>query len=170
MLAPSNAAIAAMPPSLLWRLKSEDGFLASVLKFHVIRGQFPVTAMAQLKQLPTLQGEVVEVEQDAPRVIRIVQAGEDARITVPDVVASNGIIHVLDKILVPPSLQVMIAWSSKTRVLFHIGCDKLNSCTVQSFTCSDVSLGSAFIGKKCIKSKFNYPSNGNSMVCCSLLC
>lgn len=81
-----------------------------MLKYHIIQGEFSGSQLASLRHLPTLNGEAVEITEDAPGVARIVQASGDARIQVQDVRATNGITHVIDKVILPPSLQVNIAF------------------------------------------------------------
>jgi uncharacterized surface protein with fasciclin (FAS1) repeats len=96
--APTNAGFDKLPPGQLDALLQNPAQLRQLLLYHI--GQGPITA-AQIIQAPTartLQGQSIRVNVSGNSVHL-----NDATVTQPDVVASNGIIHVIDSVLIPPS-------------------------------------------------------------------
>jgi transforming growth factor-beta-induced protein len=96
--APTDAAFTKLSPGVLTSLTGQPTVLREVLSYHL--APQPITA-AQIVQLPTVK--TVEGEST-----RITSGGgavhiNDATVVRADVVASNGVIHVIDGVLVPPS-------------------------------------------------------------------
>jgi uncharacterized surface protein with fasciclin (FAS1) repeats len=111
VFAPTNAAFAALPegtvPSLL-EPKNKDQ-LIRVLTYHVVPGRYDVAAlMKAIKKgdgkasLKTASGEMLWVMMNGDRNVVVRDAkGGVANISTYDVIQSNGIIHVVDKVLLP---------------------------------------------------------------------
>ena len=99
MFAPTNAAFAALPAGTLDDLlKPENkGKLTAILKHHVIPAQIESSALAgkKLTSPATLNGTTLPIDGTAG-----VKVG-DAKVTAADVKASNGVIHVIDRVLLP---------------------------------------------------------------------
>ncbi len=97
VFAPSDAAFSAVPAKTLETLSADKEKLAAVLRYHVLAGK--VTA-EQVKNGPvkTLQGESVALSKSGSFV-----TVEDAVVTSADVPASNGVVHVIDRVLMPPA-------------------------------------------------------------------
>ncbi len=98
VFAPTDTAFAAVPADTLKALLADKEKLTKVLLYHVVPG----TVMAkQLKagDLKTAEGAALKLTDTAG-----VFTVNDANIAAPDVVASNGVIHVIDKVLLPPDL------------------------------------------------------------------
>ena len=98
VFAPTDTAFAAVPPQTLKALLADKAKLKKVLLYHVVPG----TLMAnQLKAggLKTAEGADLKLTGTAG-----VFTVNDANIAAADVVASNGVIHVIDKVLIPPDL------------------------------------------------------------------
>lgn len=98
VLAPTNDAFAALPEGTLdTLLKSENkDQLASILKLHVISGNVPASAVTT-GTVPALGGDLAaKVEGDTVTF-------NDAKVIKADVLASNGIIHVIDKVITAPT-------------------------------------------------------------------
>jgi uncharacterized surface protein with fasciclin (FAS1) repeats len=91
VFAPTNAAFAALPPGALDNLLKPENKakLQAVLKYHVIPARIESAALA------TLQGGTLAI--DATRGVNV--AG--ANVVSADVRAGNGVIHVIDKVLLP---------------------------------------------------------------------
>ena len=70
-----------------------------MLTYHVVAGDDTAAAVAQLQQAATVEGEDVTIQATDGMVMI-----NDATVTTPDIMASNGIIHVIDTVLLPPSL------------------------------------------------------------------
>jgi len=89
VFAPTDAAFAKAP-------KVGGDQLASVLKYHVVAGRLPASAIVSMKQLETLQGQSLPVALQNGQ-LRI----GDARVVQANIACSNGVIHVIDRVLVP---------------------------------------------------------------------
>jgi transforming growth factor-beta-induced protein len=95
VFAPTDAAFAALGTSALAKLSKAQ--LAAVLKYHVISGNLS-SADLQAGPIKTLSGLTAFVNLDNG--VRI----NDAMVTMADIKACNGVIHVIDKVLIPPNL------------------------------------------------------------------
>ena len=110
VFAPTNAAFAALPKGtvegLLKPEKKAD--LTKVLTYHVVAGNLDSTALlAKIKQgggkasLTTVQGEALIARQAGKGITVTDSKGNTAHVTIADVRQSNGVIHVVDKVLMP---------------------------------------------------------------------
>ncbi|MEM9753974.1 MAG: fasciclin domain-containing protein [Planctomycetota bacterium] len=100
VLAPTDAAFAALPEgtvdSLLLPENKEQ--LKAVLLYHVIDGTVKAETVVTLDEATTLQGSTVDIEASGGGVTI-----NGANVTATDVMASNGVIHVIDAVLLPPA-------------------------------------------------------------------
>lgn len=111
VFAPSDQAFADLPPDLVSVLSEPEQrpLLATLLAYHVVIGQLATRDMPEgTAILATLQGErlrlnnpPVPLDADAPPGTGAVTV-EGANLILRDVQAANGIIHVIDKVLLPP--------------------------------------------------------------------
>lgn len=101
VFAPSDEAFAALPPETLQQLLSPEGRdqLAGLLAYHVVPEELPASEL-QSADVDTLAGAplTVQVDQGAQSV-----SVNNALVTQPDLEASNGIIHVVDQVILPPT-------------------------------------------------------------------
>lgn len=97
VLAPTDAAFKKVPKSTLRAVQSNPKLLKRVLLYHVIKGKVPSTTVVTLKSAKTLAGPAVRIRVAGSRVFV-----NKARVTTVDVPASNGVIHVIDRVLIPP--------------------------------------------------------------------
>jgi len=97
VFAPSNDAFAALPANTLASLSGDKEKLKAVLAYHVVPGN--VTS-ATLKNGPakTAQGANVSLYKAGTFV-----TVEEAVVTQPDLIATNGVIHIVDRVMLPPS-------------------------------------------------------------------
>lgn len=101
VFAPTDAAFAAMPPAVAKRLMdpANKKELAAVLSYHVLAGRLSTADVrgknAEVKAL-TGQGLVVDGRRSAPTV-------NGVRISKADMRVSNGVVHVVDQVLLPPT-------------------------------------------------------------------
>ena len=97
VFAPTDDAFAAVPADTLAALGKDKALLTKVLTYHVVPGKVMAADIAA--------GDVVTVA--GPTVKLSVVDGKvmvnDATVVTADVVASNGVIHVIDKVLLPPA-------------------------------------------------------------------
>lgn len=101
LFAPTNAAFAALPSGVLDKLllpKNKDA-LVKILSFHVLEGEILERDFSQGK-LSTLEGQDLVV-QHTPTVLV-----NGATVSALDMIASNGVIHQIDKVLIPDSVNV----------------------------------------------------------------
>lgn len=104
VFAPTDAAFAKLPLGTLDSLLANPDQLRAVLTYHVVAGADSAADVSQLQQAATVQGEDVLI-QAADGIVQI----NDATVTQADIMASNGIIHVIDTVLLPPSLAANVA-------------------------------------------------------------
>ena len=100
VFAPTDAAFAALPAGALDRLLLPQNrhLLADVLKYHVVPGRVTSDQLAgRTLSADTLNGSVLI---DATRGVRV----GNAMVTTADIATSNGVIHVIDRVLLPPGL------------------------------------------------------------------
>jgi len=101
VFAPTNAAFAALPAGTLDDLlkSANKAKLVAILTYHVIPAKIESSALAgkKLTSPATLQGGSLKI--DGTNGVKI----NDATVTAADVAASNGVIHVIDKVLMPAS-------------------------------------------------------------------
>lgn len=100
IFAPTDKAFAQLPPDVLAALKQDPKKLEALLKYHVVEGALKSADMAKLKEQKSLGGEVLKTA-----LVDNVAQINDAQVTEPDVETSNGLIQVIDRLLVPPSLK-----------------------------------------------------------------
>ena len=111
VFAPTNAAFAKLPAGTVDTLLKPENkdTLTKVLTYHVVPGRMTaVNLMKAVKdgegeaKLKTVAGEWLIVKQAGPGKLSVTDAkGDVAMVTIPDVLQSNGVIHVVDTVLLP---------------------------------------------------------------------
>jgi uncharacterized surface protein with fasciclin (FAS1) repeats len=99
VFAPSDEAFKAVPAGTLQALASDKELLKSVLTFHVLPGTLN-SADVKNGNAKTMQGATVSLSKSGSFI-----TVEDAVVTQADVPASNGVVHVIDRVLMPPKKQ-----------------------------------------------------------------
>ncbi len=100
IFAPTDAAFAGLPPDIAKRLMNpaNKGELAKVLSYHVLAGRLVTRDLGGVpRAADTLTGAAVVLNPTGPGV-----KVNDATLTTPDMRVDNGIVHVVDKVLLPP--------------------------------------------------------------------
>lgn len=100
VFAPTDAAFAKLPAGTLeMLLKPENkSKLAAILTYHVLPGKVMSGDIAGKKMMVgTVQGSKIDVNATTGVMVN------DANVVTADIVASNGVIHVIDKVIVPPA-------------------------------------------------------------------
>ena len=102
VFAPTDYAFAALPDGLVDCLLLEENLepLTAILTYHVVDGEVMSTDLTD-GPVPTLQGEDIIVDLTDGVVLN-----DSASVIIADVPASNGVIHAIDGVLVPPSIDV----------------------------------------------------------------
>jgi uncharacterized surface protein with fasciclin (FAS1) repeats len=100
VFAPTNEAFAALPKGTLEKLLKPENrdALKKVLTYHVVSGDLMAKDLKSGK-VPTVEGSTVAVKIEGKTV-----SVNDASVVKADVDASNGVIHVIDKVLIPAGL------------------------------------------------------------------
>lgn len=104
VFAPTNAAFEALPAGVLDALLAEENrdLLTTVLTYHVSPGNYPASALAgQSGSLPTAAGPTLSVDGTGGSV-----TVNGVPVVTPDVMASNGVIHAISSVLLPPGVDV----------------------------------------------------------------
>lgn len=97
VFAPTDVAFADIQSDVDELLKPENkAKLAKILKYHVVSGKLMAADLKDGQELTTVEGSKLKVSIDGDEVM----VG-DASITSADIVASNGVIHVIDSVLMP---------------------------------------------------------------------
>jgi transforming growth factor-beta-induced protein len=96
VFAPTDEAFAKVPKATLDALTQNPAQLKSVLLYHVVPGRVAAADVVNLSSAKTLEGRSLAIKV----VDGSVFVGQ-AKVTTPDVMASNGVIHVIDSVLIP---------------------------------------------------------------------
>jgi len=105
VFAPVNAAFAALPNATLAYLLHDKAALTKVLEYHVASGSVLSSALKNGEQIKTLEGSDVNVtitKKDNKTTVMI----NTATVTTADVKATNGVVHIISEVLIPPGLSV----------------------------------------------------------------
>lgn len=99
VFAPTDDAFAALPEGTIEALLADPATLAQVLTYHVVPGTFLAADVVGQSSLTSVQGSpiVVDVTDDG------VFLNIESQIIITDIQASNGVIHVIDTVLLPPT-------------------------------------------------------------------
>lgn len=103
VFAPTDEAFAALPDGEVERLLAPEnqGELADILTYHVVAGTAArAEDVVQLDEVETVQGSAVGIAVDGETVT--LRGRNDATVVQTDIEASNGVIHVIDAVLLPP--------------------------------------------------------------------
>lgn len=96
VFAPTDEAFAKLPAGTLEGLLADKAKLTAVLTYHVVAGTVTAADVAGLKTAKTVQG--AELAIDTSNGVKI----NDATVIKADIKTSNGVIHVIDTVLLPP--------------------------------------------------------------------
>jgi uncharacterized surface protein with fasciclin (FAS1) repeats len=102
VFAPSDQAFAAIPAATRERLLRDENraLLRQILSYHVVPGTLTASQL-QSGQVQTQAGNSVNVQVDGQQV-RV----NEARVIQPDLQAANGVVHVIDRIILPPNVNL----------------------------------------------------------------
>lgn len=96
VFAPTDAAFAKVPKATLQALGKDKAKLRSVLLYHVAQGKLTAAKVVKRSSVKTLNGQPVRIRVSGGKVTI-----GGARVITPDVAASNGVIHVINEVLIP---------------------------------------------------------------------
>ena len=96
VFAPTDAAFAKVPTDTLNALLADKAALANVLTYHVVAGNVMAADVVKLTSAVTVQGQAVSIEVKDGKVYV-----DGAQVVATDIKASNGVIHVIDAVILP---------------------------------------------------------------------
>lgn len=95
VFAPTDEAFAKLPAGTVDALLKDIPKLTKILTYHVVSGKVMAADVVKLKSAKTVEGS--EVKIDASNGVKI----NDSTVTTPDIAADNGVIHIIDSVLLP---------------------------------------------------------------------
>ncbi len=96
VFAPTDAAFKKVPKATLAKLGKDKALLKRVLLYHVVKGQVPAAKVVTLESAKTLAGPSVSIRVSGQNVFV-----DKAKVTKVDIRTTNGIIHVINSVLIP---------------------------------------------------------------------
>ncbi len=97
VFAPTDAAFAKLPKAQVDALLKDKAALKQVLLYHVVSGKVMSKDVVKLRSAKTLQGKSINI-----RVRNNTVYINDAKVVKADIECTNGVIHVIDKVILPP--------------------------------------------------------------------
>ncbi len=104
VFAPENAAFDALAPGTLDSLRADEAVFADVLKYHVVAGTYTSQNLLNTTTLVTLEGEPLNVTRGPDGAIMV----DGATVVRADLRAMNGVLHVIDTVLIPPNVNATV--------------------------------------------------------------
>lgn len=101
VFAPTDDAFAALPEGTVEALLADPTTLASILTYHVVSGSVKAEQVVTLSSAETLNGASVSITVADNGMVKI----NDANVLVTDIETTNGIIHVIDAVILPPTSE-----------------------------------------------------------------
>ncbi|OYT73500.1 MAG: Nex18 symbiotically induced protein [Armatimonadetes bacterium JP3_11] len=98
VFAPTDEAFAKLPKAQVEALLKDKEALRQVLLYHVVSGKVMSQDVVKLRSAKTLQGQTITIRVQG-KTVRI----NDAKVVRADIECSNGVIHVIDKVILPPN-------------------------------------------------------------------
>jgi len=95
VFAPTDEAFAKLPAGTLEALLKDKAKLTAVLTYHVVPGKVTAADVVKLTEATTVQGQSIKINTMGGVMVN------DAHVVKTDVMASNGVIHVIDKVILP---------------------------------------------------------------------
>jgi uncharacterized surface protein with fasciclin (FAS1) repeats len=118
VFAPTDEAFAALPNGTLEELMNNTSALKEILLYHIAKGKLTTADIVNMSNITTLEGQNLSVNVTGQGIF----VG-NASIVMSDINASNGVIHVIDKVLIPPvkpphEFKVLCSGKAPLRVKF----------------------------------------------------
>ena len=102
VFAPTDEAFAAIPAADLEALLKDKAKLTAILTYHVVPGRVLSTDLKpsqQASDVNTAQGSAIQVRRSESGEVSI----NDAKVALADLIVGNGVIHVIDRVILPPA-------------------------------------------------------------------
>jgi uncharacterized surface protein with fasciclin (FAS1) repeats/uncharacterized protein YegP (UPF0339 family) len=102
IFAPDDRAFSLLPAGTVDELLKDIPKLKAILMYHVIPGKFTIDEIAQMKTAKTLQGQEIKIHGTGWRHLHMNPIiNDDAHIIGTDIVTDNGMVHIVDRVLMP---------------------------------------------------------------------
>ena len=102
VFAPTDDAFAALPEGTVEALLADIPALSDILLYHVVEGKVMAADVVELSNAMTLQGQYVDIAVEGDKVMI-----DGAQVIITDIEASNGVIHVIDAVILPESRDIV---------------------------------------------------------------
>ena len=99
VFAPTDEAFAALPAGTLDGLLKDPEALKKILLYHVVSGEVTADKVVGMTSADTVEGSPIAISVKDGKVY----LNDSAQVVKTDIMASNGVIHVIDKVLLPPA-------------------------------------------------------------------
>jgi uncharacterized surface protein with fasciclin (FAS1) repeats len=125
VFAPTNDAFGSLPEGFVDTLLLPENIdqLIDILKYHVVSGSVPSSSL-ESGDVETLNGDSIAVDVSDDMGIML---NDDAHVITADIMASNGIIHVIDKVLLPPEDDALTGSAAEESVIVAPGISSATS-------------------------------------------
>lgn len=100
VFAPTDEAFAKLPAATLEALLANKEALTAVLTYHVVPGRVMASDVVKLRSAATVEGSNITIDTSAG--VKV----DDANVIQTDIVTSNGVIHVIDRVILPKDLNL----------------------------------------------------------------
>ncbi len=100
VFAPTNEAFKKIPADKLNAILKNKKLLKKILTYHVVPGTVTASQVVKLKEAKTVQGEKIMIQVKNGKVI----LNGSSTVVATDIQARNGVVHVIDTVILPPSL------------------------------------------------------------------
>jgi len=97
VFAPTDAAFAKLPEGTVEALLADVDALRAILTYHVVSGELRAGEVVAETELETVNGATIQISTEGGAV-----KVNDANVVATDVIAENGVIHVIDSVILPP--------------------------------------------------------------------
>jgi len=101
VFAPSDDAFSKLPSGTVESLLEDVSTLRKILEYHVVAGKLTASEVSNLNTATTIEGSDVKITSSNGKVTI-----NDAQVVTPDIAADNGVIHVIDSVLLPDSVTL----------------------------------------------------------------
>ncbi len=129
VFAPTDEAFAKLPKGTVEALLKDKAKLSSILTYHVLPGRFMAGDVVNLSEGKTVQGQSVKIDVSSGVTV------DSARVVKTDVPATNGVIHVIDTVLLPSDVKLETAGGdigNNIRLAIERGVPLFNSGNVEA--------------------------------------
>ncbi len=109
VFAPSDEAFAKLPAGTVEALLKDPAKLKDILLYHVVSGNVMAADAAKLTSANTVQGKPITIKAEGGKLMI-----NDATVAIADVKTSNGVIHVIDKVILPPAAAAPVTATKAT--------------------------------------------------------